>query len=54
MLGIAALFGNHEVIPVLADAGVRVQEPNLRRDTPLICAAWGSLISLSKDLCEIR
>ena len=46
----AALFGNHEVIPVLAEAGVRLQEPNLRRDPPLICAARNGTWSLHRGL----
>eukprot|EP00438_Fugacium_kawagutii_P008176 Skav214670 [mRNA] locus=scaffold923:401972:415828:+ [translate_table: standard] len=52
LIGIAAVFGNHEVIPVLAENGVSVQGFNLRGDCPLICAMLTQNPEVVRSLLE--
>eukprot|EP00435_Cladocopium_sp_Y103_P045952 s59_g13.t1 len=54
LIGIAALFGNHEVIPVLAEKGVAVQKSNLRGDCPLICAMLTQNAEVLRVLLDLR
>eukprot|EP00434_Breviolum_minutum_P040342 symbB.v1.2.035845.t1/scaffold4917.1/size32959/1 len=54
LIGIAALFGNHEVIRVLAEKGLEVQKRNDRGDCPLICATLTQNSDVLRTLLELR
>lgn len=54
LIGIAALFGNYEVIPVLADMGMDIHRANLRGDSPMICAVLTQNPQVVKTLADLR
>ncbi|CAJ1395942.1 unnamed protein product [Effrenium voratum] len=53
-LEMAALFGNHEVMPVLVEYGADVGRRNLRGDPALVCAMCSQNPKVVQTLLELR